>query len=142
MKFKVFEKGKGGEKLFKGWIKIVDAQKDISKFSVTTLDNAFNPIVSGDLIASDLYDPEKQVVFVFLGVLPGRYNKEEASRLLTELGVRVDEKVTPDTDFLVVGDKESGEDAPELQTLPDFSLAQEYSVQMLTPGDLRVYLEK
>lgn len=141
VKFKVFEKAKGGEKNYKGWIRVVDAKKDMSKFGVIELYDSFNPIVPGDLVASDLYDREKQVVFVFLGILPGKYSNQEATRLLTELGVKVEEKVTPKTDFLAVGKKEN-EEAPDLESRQDFLLAREYSVQMLTPEQLRSYLEK
>ncbi len=62
------------------------------------------------------------------------------ARYLESKGGKVDTKVTVDTDFLVLGRKES-EEAPPLEERDAYRKAQLYNVQIIGFDELRTYLE-
>jgi hypothetical protein len=138
--FEVYTRGKGGEKLHKGRVQVRTVSADSSVAGVLEEADRYNPIVTGDLAQNILFDRSKPPTFVILGTLPGRYSLQEAKRILEGMGARVDTRVTVDTDFLVLGRKES-EDAVPFEERPEYKNALQYNVQIIGFNELRNYLE-
>jgi len=138
--FEVYTRGKGGEKLPKGRVQVRTVSADSSTAGILEVADRYSPIVAGDLAQNILFDRSKAPTFVILGNLPGRYSLQEARRILEGMGAKVDTKVTVDTDFLVLGRKES-EDAVPFEERPEYKAAIQYNVQIIGFNELRGYLE-
>ncbi len=136
--FKVYETVKGGEKLLKGRITVTSVEADKSECRVDS-DATMAGIAEGDWITNPFFDPTRATRFVFLGELTGRYNKEVAKRMLEQSGAKVDDKVTVETDFVVLGLKEAP-DAPELTESADYKQAQAWGIEVIRSRDLETYL--
>ena len=98
-----------------------------------------NPIAPGDQITNPFYSRDHTPVFVFLGRMTGRYSKEEASRLVEQAGGRVDENISVNADFVVVGEKDDPE-GPELTESDTYKLAVEFGCDILSVRDLETLL--
>lgn len=103
-KFRVFRKGFGGQNVWKGEIEVKRILGDSTLCSVTGLYNRADPIIEGDLIYNPLYNGGKNRVIVILGDFEGTgIGKEEFLRRVKQYGARVDEKLTWETDYVVLG---------------------------------------
>ena len=87
-RFKVFEIGKGGAMIEKGWITVTNTENGQSTCAVDSRAAGLN-IDAGDMIFNPVFSRGKEVRFAILGDLPGKYNKETAVRILGKLGARV-----------------------------------------------------
>lgn len=139
--FKVWSYGKGKVKVSKGAIEVTDVRDDYSVARITEQLGTLNPIGKGDQVSNPYFDSGKTPEFVFLGELPGRYNNEEATRILTSKGADVKSQVSANTDFLVVGKKPAGEDVAPLEESEIFRLAELYGVEILAAGELVQYIQ-
>lgn len=137
-RFKVYETGKGGEKIHKGWMRITHLDPDKAEARVDELAGN-GPILSGDWIFNPYYSPGEKQHFVFLGELPGSWSRETAQQALSERGAVIQDHVDVHTDFLVLGQRESL-DAPPLEDSEDYQRALRYGVQILRGRDLTPYL--
>ncbi|MBI1851860.1 MAG: hypothetical protein HYR85_16100 [Planctomycetes bacterium] len=139
-RFQVFEVGRGNEKKSKGWIEVRELRDATALCGITETKDPMEPIVAGDLISNPYFDRDKKPVFVFLGDLPGRYSKEEVTRLLRAKGATVEDNVTAMTDFLVVGQPPKSDTPIVLEDTPTFQLAKEFGVQVMSANDLTSYI--
>jgi len=68
-----------------------------------------NPVVAGDVLHNPVYDRQRRMRFVLVGKMDtdgdGVDDTEELNALIQEFGGRVDETLTVQTDFLVVGEE-------------------------------------
>lgn len=139
--FKVWSYGKGKQKVAKGTIEVREVHSDYSVAGVTSTVDALNPIGKGDKVSNVYFDRGKAPEFVFLGQLPGRYNNEEAARILRARGAIVADKVTANTDFLVVGRQATSSGTEEeLEDSEAFKLATQYGVELLRGSELGEYI--
>jgi hypothetical protein len=134
--FQVYNFGKGGVKRVKGLVKVQDVFDTNAKCGIIEMDPG-NPIVEGDLIENDLYNPNKVLRFYILGRL-SKYGKTEATALLERLGNKVDSEITVETDYLILGVKANAND-PELQDTPEYKKAKEYGLRILTERELEAF---
>ncbi len=103
-KFRVFHKGFAGQNAWKGEIEVKRVMGDSTLCSVTALFNRADPIIEGDLIYNPLYNGGKHRVIVILGDFEGTgISKEEFLRRAKWYGARVDEKITWETDYVMLG---------------------------------------
>lgn len=140
-RFQVWTYGKGKVRVPKGWVEVREVLGDYSVAGVTEVEDPLNPIGAGDRVSNVYFDRDKSPEFVFLGVLPGRYDNATASRLLEEKGARVVNRVSANTDFLVVGNKPAGEGEEELEEREPYRLAVQYGVEILRPSELVKFIE-
>jgi NAD-dependent DNA ligase len=140
-RFQVFDLGRGGEKRPKGWIEVRELRDGTALCGITDVRDPMDPIVAGDLISNPYFDRDKKPVFVFLGDLPGRYSKDEVTRMLRAKGAMVEDQVTAMTDFLVVGQAPKSDTPVVLEDSPAFQLAKEYGVQVMSANDLTSYIQ-
>ena len=68
-----------------------------------------NPVVTGDVLHNPVYDRERRMRFVLVGKMDtdgdGFDDTEELKALIQEFGGRIDDKLTVQADFLVVGEE-------------------------------------
>jgi len=138
-RFKVFEIGKGGAMIEKGWITVTNTENGQSTCAVDSRAAGLN-IDAGDMIFNPVFSRGKEVRFAILGDLPGKYNKETAVRILGKLGARVEDGVSIATDFVVLGMKE-GEDADEITDRDDYKNAKRWGIEMIRARDLQSFLQ-
>jgi len=95
----------------KAEIEVFDVQKTISAARILN-PNARKPILAGDSIANLIWDSEKKNVFVIAGDfdldgkgVPDNDATMKMTALIEKWGGRVDDAVSVDTDFLVLGNR-------------------------------------
>ncbi len=140
--FKVWSYGKGKQKVAKGTIEVREVRGDYAVAGVTSTVDPLNPIGKGDKVSNVYFDRGKAPEFVFLGQIPGRYNNEEAARILRSRGAVVADKVTANTDFLVVGRQATSSGTEEeLEDSEPFKRAVLYGVELLRGEELVQYIQ-
>jgi NAD-dependent DNA ligase len=140
-KFEVFRYGKGGVLIPKGWVEVRDVEHETAKCGVLSTTDPLSPIVKGDVVVNPHFARNMEKTFVFLGEFPTSLSKGFVEDRLNALGARVAAKVDSNTDFLVLGDKEKGEFAPELSDLPEYKMAAQMGVQIMRLKELAAYIE-
>lgn len=136
--FNVYEALRAGEKVLKGRVVVTSVDSDRSEVAIER-EEPGSGIAEGDIIVSPVFDRMKPTKFVILGELTGRLNKEAAKRVLEGLGCKVEDKVSVDTDFLVIGVKEAA-DAPELTESENYKQAQAWGIEIIRARDLDPFL--
>ncbi len=139
-RFKVFENGKGGERIHKGYVTVTDVGAAMSEAKVDESTGS-GAIGAGDWLYSPIFEASETVTFAFLGQLPGRYSREVASRILENAGAKIGEKVDVSTTFLVLGEKEDAE-AEELTASADYKNALLWGVEIIRAQDLAPFLKQ
>ena len=134
--FEVYNFAKGNVRTAKGFIKVLDVTETSAKCGVIKMNKA-NPIVEGDMIANELYNPEKSLHFFILGKL-GKYGASEAKTVLERLGNKVDGTVTVETDYLILG-KKGGETDTDLEETAEYKKAKELGVKVITERELQMF---
>jgi Tfp pilus assembly protein FimT len=137
-RFRVMENIKG-EMMPKGWVVVINTSPGMSECRVDETEPG-RSVESGDFVFNPVFDKDHTVHFVFLGAVPGKYNRETAERILGRLGAKVDPTVTVKTDFLVLGIKE-GEDEDEITDRDDYKNALRWGIEMIRARDLQAFLQ-
>ena len=153
-RFKVFTYGKGGEMRDKGMIEVTSVNDSMAEATVVDLKDRFDPIARGDKIAAPNYDPKMPREFVLTGRFPTGYSRAMVKDRLIALGAKVADHVGPNTDFLVVGDREDavapsadasategGTPAEDAGDSEEMKKAQLYRVQILPVREILDYLK-
>ncbi|MBA3685527.1 MAG: hypothetical protein H0W72_09850 [Planctomycetes bacterium] len=102
-RFTIFNR-RGGRKVVKGAIEIVEVEARMSIARVTEERDANDPIVPGDYIHNPVYSPDQVKTFVIKGDF-FRYSAEELARFIKESGAKVEPELTTNTDYLVAGER-------------------------------------
>jgi hypothetical protein len=131
--FDVYAIGKGGMEIPKGMIKVTRVDGEESNCAVVEVFDRFNPISPGDKIRSMTYDPKESVHVALVGRFQ-RMGKSDMATRLRSLGVIVDDKVTINTTFLVVGAPEN--DAQPIEETAEYKAAELYGIQRTTEREL------
>lgn len=139
-KFDVFRYGKGGELVLKGRIVVRDVARDTSVCGIIETVDKMDPIVKGDVVVNPLFARNMERNYVLLGRFPGSLNKGFISDRLKALGGAVQDNVSSNTDFLVLGNKEEGEFAQELTDSPEYKLADKLGVQIVRLNDIMDFI--
>jgi hypothetical protein len=140
-RFDVFRTGKGGVPRRIGMVEVRNVMSDHSEVTIIDQVDPLDPIVKDDYVAAPYFDRELKKTFVFLGRFPANYGKNFVKQRLQDVGAQVDDKVTPSTDILVVGEKEAGENAPDLSETEDYKRAVQFGVQIMGVNDLLNYVK-
>jgi NAD-dependent DNA ligase len=136
--FKVFELVRGGDKISKGRVVVTDVGPERSTVAIESESSGMS-ITESDVVVNPVFNKGRQTRFVILGELTGRANKEMAKRILENAGARVDDKVSVETDFVVLGVKEAP-DAPELTESEQYKQAQAWGIEIIRSRDLDPFL--
>jgi hypothetical protein len=135
--FKVYQTIRG-DKIYKGRVVVTSVGSEQSEVAIDSEAPGMT-ISESDAIVNPVFDKNRQTRFVILGELTGRANKDMAKRVLEAAGARVDDKVTVDTDFVVLGVKEAP-DAPELTETEGYKQAQAWGIEIIRARDLDPFL--
>jgi NAD-dependent DNA ligase len=131
--FEVYSIGKGARKIYKGTVLVLDVDTNKATARIEQVVNPADPIVQGDLIESVTYNPAQELHFYLLGRMQ-KYGKTDAAARLRQLGLKVDDSVTIDTDYVVMGAPES--DTDDLRATDAYKRAQELGIPVIREQDL------
>lgn len=136
--FEVFEYAKGNRVRSKGRLVIQEVKPNFALAAITSEVDQYDPIESNDLIRNPLYQANKKPKFYLMGDMTGRFSNQQTAALIKSMGGEVVPEVTVDTDFVVLGRKESA-DAPEFKTREAWSRAQNYNIEIINADYLAAY---
>ncbi len=141
--------GRAGSSRIKAYATVSKVEAGRAEVQFHGLADRFDPPVPGDVVYNPLYDPSGERSAVLAGRFSGLYNEAELKVLLEQMGIRVQDQLTLDTDYLLVGselfnDPETGE--PLEDPLPPSELsvykdAEARGVLILPIKDLRAYFK-
>jgi len=140
MTWRILEPTQAGYRV-KGHARITEVDRDRSLVKVTGLVDRMNPVVRGDYVANDLYTPMLKRNIFLLGRFNEPYSKEEIKRILTSMGNKVYDKMSPSVDLVVVGYKPLGEDAPAIVDMPDYQTALNLNMEIVPLQRIRDFLK-
>ncbi|MCX7703079.1 MAG: hypothetical protein N2234_03115 [Planctomycetota bacterium] len=134
MIFEVFRTGKGGVRIFKGRIELRRISDDLSQCAILDCyDPENDPIVKGDFIISPLYERDETPILVFIGDFRNPYySKRQLEKKLAEFGVKVEERVSVNTDWIVIGEN------PEAHE--DYEKARFWNIPVMREEELLRYI--
>jgi len=132
-KFSVYSLEKGGQKLDKAMIEVIEVRENLSSICaiVSTVDPAW-PIKPGDKIYNELYEGGRTRYVAFAGRFVGKLSNEEASGALRKFGDVYQDKVDENTNYVVVADG--------YEEHPNYKAALEYGIKILRENILLDYL--
>ena len=131
--FDVYAIGKGGQEIPKGAVKVVKVDGTSSNCRVLDVFDAFNPIAPGDRIRSLFYSPKETIHVALVGRFQ-KMGKSDAARRLQTLGVVVDDKVTINTTYLVVGAPEA--EGQPIEETAEYKTAELYGIPRISEREL------
>jgi hypothetical protein len=132
-KFQVYSLEKGGQKLDKGTLEVIEVRDSLSSICsvVATVDPAW-PLKPGDKIYNELYEGGRTRYVAFAGRFVGKLSNEEASSALRKFGDVYQDKVDENTNYVVVADG--------YEEHPNYKSALEYGIKILRENILLDYL--
>jgi hypothetical protein len=132
-KFSVYSLEKGGQKLDKGVIEVIEVRENLSSICavLSTNDPAW-PLKVGDKIYNELYEGGRTRYVAFAGRFVGKLSNEEASSALRKFGDVYQDKVDEKTNYVVVADG--------YEEHPNYKAALEYGIKILRENILLDYL--
>ena len=139
--------GKVGSKRIKAMATVTKVEANQAEVAFTQVSDRFDPPVAGDVVYNPLYDPRGQRNAVLAGRFAGQWNEAQLKALLSEMGIHVQDELSLDTDYLIVGselylDPETGEPLEEAMPVSELSVykdAEAKGVLILPIRDLRNY---
>lgn len=149
-KFRVYAPHKGGVKIDKGEVEVLEVREAGSSIvAVTRVMDPSDPIRPGDRIYNEVFEKGRPRYIAIAGRLSGRLSNEEAATLIRRFGDHYQDRVDRRTDFIVVGEGYAGPDGKPGTTdgdpvgeddAPNFKLAREWGVRMILERTLYEYL--
>src|SRR5262249_29139416 len=111
--FDVWGIAKGGAKYKKGTVKVTSTDVETSRAAILE-ENPNDPIGRGALVQSLTYSPNRKLHFAFVGEFR-KMGRSQAEALMKKLGAIVDDKVSSETNYLVMGAPAAGQDQAALE---------------------------
>jgi len=117
MTFSIFSPGELGKtepkpKAQARLVKIMDDSCELRTYQL----QSDNPVVVGDILHNPIYDRQRHLRFMLVGKMDidgdGLDDTEQLKALIQEFGGRVDDKLSAQTDYLVVGEEPAVVSAP------------------------------
>lgn len=107
LRFRVAVPGDFGRLRYKGEVEVKRVWPTRAETAITAVDDREHPLVAGDLLVNPLFDAHRATgkVVAFAGEPAShlfRYNVNEATRRIIEIGSTVRDQATIDLDFLIV----------------------------------------
>jgi hypothetical protein len=132
-RFNCYSLEKGGQKLDKGTLEVIEVREDLSSIAaiVSTVDPAW-PLKAGDKIYNDLYEGNRLRRIAIAGRFTGKLSNEEAANLIRRFGDEFQEQVQENTNYVIVADG--------YEEHPNYKAALEYGVKILREKILYDYL--
>lgn len=138
--------GKSGSSKPKAMAEVLSVEPRRAEVRFLDVADEFDPVVAGDVVYNPVYDPSGERFAVLAGRFSGKYNERELTALLGQMGIKVQENLDLQTDYLIVGGElYSDADGNPLETpmqpteLPIYKDAESRGVQIMTVKDLQTY---
>ncbi len=132
-RFTVFSMEKGGEKLDKGQVEVMEVREESSSIcAVLSVKNPDFPLKVGDYIYNELYERDRTRRIAFAGRFTGKLSNDEAATLIRNFGDVYEDRVTKATNYVVV--------AEGYEEHPNHKAALEYGIKILREKILYDYL--
>jgi cupin superfamily acireductone dioxygenase involved in methionine salvage len=132
-KFKVFGLEKGGTRIQKGEIQVINILTDYSRCAILRLLNPAYPMKAGDYIYDEFYDRERILEFTFAGHFIGPQTPAELERRLREFKrYRYSPVVSRETNYLVVGE--------DYEKHPNYISAIRFGIKIIREKDFYTFL--
>lgn len=140
------ESGGAGLKRVKGTAEVVAVDAEQSQVKLGELNDRFDPIVPGDVLVNPVYDPTGVRHAVLIGRFSGNYDAKNLRALLENMNIKVQDKLTLETNYLIVGSEMwtdadgNALDAPlSPSELPAYKEAESMGVQIVPLSEFRTY---
>jgi hypothetical protein len=132
-KFQIYSLEKGGQKLDKGTIEVLEVRENLSSICaiLNTVDSHW-PLKVGDKIYNELYEGGRTRYVAFAGRFMGKLSNEEGAAALRKFGDVYQDKVDDKTNYVVVADG--------YEEHPNYKAALEYGIKILRENILLDYL--
>ncbi len=132
-RFTVYSLEKGGEKLDKGQVEVVEVRAELSSLcAILSTRYADWPLKAGDKVYNEFYEGGRPRYIALAGRFAGKLSNEEAASMVRSFGDFYQEKVDDKTNYLVVADG--------YEEAPNYKLALEFGVKILREKVLYDYL--
>jgi hypothetical protein len=95
--------GAPGQKRTKGWAEVTEVRPTMAEVRFYDIADRFDPIVRDDIVFNPVYDPKGERTAVLAGRFSGQFNETELKTLLANMGIKVQDRLANDTDYLIVG---------------------------------------
>lgn len=132
-RFTAYSLEKGGQKLDKGIIEVIEVRENLSSVCalISTADSQW-PLKAGDKIYNELYEGGRTRYVAFAGRFVGKLSNEEAAAGLRKFGDVYQDKVDEKTNYVVVADG--------YEEHPNYKAALDYGIKILRENILMDYL--
>jgi hypothetical protein len=148
LRFRVVSGKIGEESKLKAWAEVTDVKPTMAQVRFFDVADRFDPVVEGDIVYNPLYDPRGERTAVLAGRFSGQFNETELKTLLANMGIRVQDRLDNDTDYLIVGSElyvdENGqplENPLPPQELAVYKNAESQGTQIVSIKQLRDYFK-
>ena len=132
-RFYCYSLEKGGQKLDKGYIEVVEVrERDSSICAILKTYDPHFPLKVGDKIYNELYEGGRPRHIAFAGRFTGRLSNEEAANLIRAFGDTFQDRVDENTNYVVVADG--------YEEHANYKASQEYGIKVLREKILYDYL--
>jgi len=132
-RFTVYSLEKGGEKLDKGQVEVIEVRKEIASVcAILSTKYPDWPIKAGDKIYNEFYEGGRPRYIALAGRFTGRLSNEEAAAMIRSFGDFYQDRVDDRTNYLVV--------AEGYEESPNYKAALEFGVKILRERVLYDYL--
>lgn len=132
-RFYCYSLEKGGQKLDKGYIEVVEVRENVS--SICAIQRVYDPsfpLKVGDKIYNELYEGGRTRNIAFAGRFTTKLSNEEAAAMIRAFGDNYQDKADEHTNYVVVADG--------YEEHPNYKAALEYGIKVLREKILYDYL--
>ncbi|MEO0650628.1 MAG: hypothetical protein AAFZ65_08120, partial [Planctomycetota bacterium] len=143
IRFRITAPGSGETKAI---AEVTDVQPNMAEVAIMDVSDTFDPVVPGDELINELYDPSGERTAVLIGRFDGAYGEGTLRALLDRIGIRVQDQLALTTDFAIVGSElyvdefgEPYEEPIDPSELPVYSAAVDQGVKVIPLQQVREF---
>lgn len=145
--FKI-QSGKVGDENLKAVAEVTQVMADMAEIRISNVADPLDPVVPGDVLINELFDPTGERNAVLLGRFSGTYDEGQLRALLGRMGITVQDSLNLTTDYLIVGSElyvdEFGEVYEEPRNpadLPTYAEAVSQGCKVIPISQVREYFK-
>jgi hypothetical protein len=140
--------GQSGASAPKAFAEVTQVMSDMAEVRITGLVDPFDPVVPGDALVNELYDPTGVRNAILIGRFSGGYDEAQLRVLLERMGIHVQDELALTTDFAIVGSElyvdefgEAYEEPLDPSELPVYGNAVALGVKIVPIQQVRQYFQ-
>lgn len=140
--------GKVGDDSIKAVAEVTQVMADMAEISISGVVDPFDPVVPGDVLINELYDPTGERNAVLIGRFSGAYDEGQLRALLGRMGINVQDELSLTTDYAIVGSElyvdefgEAYEEPVDPSDLPVYAEAVSQGCKIISIAQVREYFK-